>query len=214
MSSLSVRDAYRLWSPSYDAENAVTTLEDAAVRALTPACDGVLLDAGCGTGRRMPAAGRSFGCDLVTEMLGHAPRGRIAAADVRALPWRTGTFDVVWCRLVLGHLPALDAAYRELGRVARAGATIVVSDFHPAAARAGHTRSFRDADGAVHAVEHYLHDVDEHVRMAAAAGLEHTALAEPAVGAQVRSHYERAGRLESYAQQLGLPLVLALSFRA
>ncbi|MFW6078218.1 MAG: hypothetical protein ACODAE_01265, partial [Gemmatimonadota bacterium] len=55
--ALPARDAYRLWARTYDeAETAVSALDELAVRRLTPPLDGLtLLDAACGTGRRLPA---------------------------------------------------------------------------------------------------------------------------------------------------------------
>src|SRR5690606_10510343 len=88
-----------------------------------------------------------------------------------ALPLRDGVFDLVWCRLVAGHIAGLPALYRELARVCRPGAVLVVTDFHPAAVRAGHERTFRDAAGRIHAVEHHVHEAEDHERAACAAGL-------------------------------------------
>jgi malonyl-CoA O-methyltransferase len=218
--ALPARDAYRLWADTYDAENPVTTLEQRCVRVLTPRLTGCwLLDAACGTGRRMPRTGgpgahRAIGADLVFEMVRRAQHATVAVADVNALPFGAELFHVVWCRLALGHVAELEPAYAELARVARPEAHIIVSDFHPAAARAGHTRTFRDAQGELHAVEHHLHETSDHVAAARRAGLTLDHVMEPAVGRGVRRFYEAAGRLDIYAQQVGLPLVLALSFRA
>ncbi|MGH7467542.1 MAG: class I SAM-dependent methyltransferase [Longimicrobiales bacterium] len=220
--TLPARDAYRLWARSYDAENAVTVLEQCAVLALTPPLAGTwLLDAGCGTGRRLPRAGkegpaRVVGVDLVFEMLNVRARADVSlvVADVRALPCRAHSFHVIWCRLAAGHLPELDGLYAELARVARAGAHVIVTDFHPAAARAGHTRSFRDEDGQLHSVEHFIHDIDAHLAAAQSARLTLVACQEPAVGPEVRHFYAAARRLDAYDRQQELPLVLALALRA
>ena len=216
--TLPPREAYRLWAPVYEGETAVSFLDDRLVASLTPPMTGRrLLDAGCGTGRRLRSAegaALAAGADLTWEMLAAGGQaGRLAAADVRALPFAAAAFDVVWCRLVLGHLPSLDEAYAELGRVCRAGGTVVVTDFHPDAARAGHTRAFRDAAGALHHVEHHVHAPADHLRAAAAAGLQLASRVDGAIGEELRPFYAAANRLDRYAADEGLAIVLALSFR-
>ena len=120
-----------------------------------------LLDAGCGTGRRLRncAAATRVGLDISSEMLsaGIAADGpmsdvELAVGDVRAMPFGERSFDVLWCRLVLGHLARIDQAYAELARVADIGATIIVAiSIRPrgtpatAAASAPATRSLRSS---------------------------------------------------------------------
>jgi SAM-dependent methyltransferase len=215
-------EAYRLWSDTYDEENPLTTLDEAAVRLLTPDLSGLdLLDAACGTGRRLVFRGSAprsaAGIDLVFEMLA---RGRLVpgrpistgAADLRALPFPAARFDVAWCRLAAGHLPALAPLYAELGRVLRPRGCAVVTDFHPEAIRRGHARIFRDAAGALHAVEHVVHEPGEHEAAARTAGLSFDSGGWFGVGSEVRPFYERAGKLDRYARDAGMPLLLALRF--
>lgn len=219
--TLSVRRAYRLWAPTYGDENAVSALEDRVVRGLTPSLDGLaLLDAACGTGRRLPGPGSgvawSLGVDLVPEMLARGREdGRTApllVADIRALPLRGDLFDLVWCRLALGHLRRPDPVYRELARVSRRGARLVVSDFHADAIAAGHVRTFRDRGGALHRVEHHVHTAQDHERAAGAAGWRMELSVDAPAGEPERSFYAGAGRLEQWERERGLPLVLALRF--
>lgn len=219
---LATRDAYRLWSETYDEENPLTTLDEEAVRLLTPGLAGLdLLDAACGTGRRLAfgadAPRSAAGIDLVFEMLAQGRRvpgrpGTTAAADLRALPFPAARFDVAWCRLAAGHLPALPGLYRELARVLRPGGCAVLTDFHPEAVRRGHARIFRDAAGASRRVEHVVHEPDAHEKEAAAAGLSFDAGGWLGIGGEVRHFYERAGKLERYVRDAGMPLLLALKF--
>jgi malonyl-CoA O-methyltransferase len=219
--TLAPREAYRLWAPSYGGrETAISFLDDLLVGALTPPAAGLrVLDAGCGTGRRLRTlddARLRAGVDLTWEMLA-AGEGEaesiLAAADVRALPFAASSFDLVWCRLVLGHLAQLGGAYAELGRVCAPGGTVLVTDFHPAADEAGHRRTFRDAAGQLHGIEHHRHPVASHLSAATAAGLELAERRDGEVGPELRPFYARAGRLERYEADRGLPVVLALAFR-
>lgn len=219
--SRAVRAAYRLWSSSYERETAVSLLEDRAVAGLGVSLEGrALLDAGCGIGRRLAAAQgvrAGVGVDLVPEMLAAGrerwPALALAAGDLRALPLRDAAFDVVWCRLALGHLPQIGSAYLELARVARLGAELIVTDFHPEAAGAGHRRTFRDAEGRLHDVEHHVHTPEQHERAARAAGCALAERRDAPVGPLIRDFYAGADRLDLYQQQQGLPLVLLLRFR-
>lgn len=194
----------------------MTALEEQTVESFAVPVTGLrLLDAGCGTGRRLRAADArvAVGIDLTPEMLPATHHGEhYAAADVRALPFPRDGFDVVWCRLALGHVPDLATPYRELARVCRIGGRVVVTDFHPAAVAAGHRRTFRDSNSVVHEIEHYVHSLAEHERAADIAGLNAMTHDDRAVGPSVRDFYERAGRMSAYEAQLGLPLVLGIVF--
>jgi malonyl-CoA O-methyltransferase len=216
---LSASEGYRRWAPHYDAETVISFIEDALVSWLTPCPSKLrLLDAGCGTGRRLAASGarRGIGVDACREMIALCrPRETEAChyvlGDVRALPVADRSVDLIWCRLVLGHLPEIDAAYRELARAVVRRGTVVVSDFHAAAWDAGHRRTFRDADG-IHEIVHFVHDAEAHRAAAERAGLATVAVREGAIGPNVRHFYESSGRTALYRQHLGLPVVLALRF--
>ncbi len=222
MNALSPRDGYRLWAPIYSSETPISQLEDGLVAAMTPPLTGLrLLDAGCGTGRRLCGTGAAsaIGVDISPEMLeaGIAPTFdrlgvRTMIGDIRNLPLPDQSFDVVWCRLAIGHVPDCAPAYAELARAVGIGGHVIVSDFHPLAYRAGHRRTFR-RDGAVHEVEHHVHELCEHLDGASAAGLVLLEVQEAVIGPDVRRFYEESGRLSLYEEHLGLPVVLALSFR-
>lgn len=217
---LPAREAYRLWAPVYDRETAVSALEERVVGELGPSPAGLaLLDVGCGTARRLtgPRARFAVGVDLVPAMLAEGRRrgrraGALVAGDVRRLPIRAGAFDLVWCRLVLGHLADLDAAYGELGRVARAGSALVVTDFHPAAAAAGHRRTFRDGGGRLREVEHHVHEASDHLRAARGAGWKERVRVDACPGEPERAVYEAAGRPDLLEAGRAQPLVLAMAF--
>ncbi|WP_242907205.1 class I SAM-dependent methyltransferase [Actinomadura terrae] len=114
-----------------------------------------VLDAGCGTGRALPAlraavgpTGRVFGVDVTPEMLavarttGRAHRATLLVADARRLPFTGTRFDAVFAAGLVQHLPDPAAGLAELARVTRPGGELIV--FHPSgraalAARHGRT---------------------------------------------------------------------------
>jgi malonyl-CoA O-methyltransferase len=216
---LSPAAGYRLWAPTYAGETVVSALEDRVVRTLLPELRGRrLLDVGCGIGRRLgtaESAAIAVGLDLVPEMLVAGSRqGRktLVAGDVAALPFADRAFDVAWCRLVLGHVTDLSAPYRELARVSCTPASLVVSDFHPRAVAAGHTRSFRDGAGHLHEIEHCVHEAVEHEEAAARFGWQLVSTVDASAGNEERPFYERSGKLRQFELENGLPLVLVMRF--
>jgi len=221
MTALAPSEAYRRWAPTYDDENAFSTLERELVERLSPSPRGLrLLDVGCGTGRRLAGTGavHAVGIEPCGEMLAAGRRLRafgpevlLVPGDARALPVHDRAFDLVWCRLMIGHVPDCRAVYRELGRVAAAGGRVVVTDFHPAAAAAGHRRTFRDG-GEELEVEHHVHSAQAQIAAAMDAGLRLLAWADAAVGPSIQAYYERAGRRDAYRRDHGKPVVLGLAF--
>jgi ubiquinone/menaquinone biosynthesis C-methylase UbiE len=114
----------------------------AAVAALGLRPGDRVLDAGCGTGRALPAlraavgaAGVVVGVDLTPAMLQAAVRagrdrdGRLLLADVAALPLRPESLDAVFAAGLIAHLPRPAENLRELRRVVRPGGTLAL--FHP-----------------------------------------------------------------------------------
>lgn len=222
MKPLRASQGYQLWAPSYSDETAISFLENKLVSAMTPPLAGArLLDAGCGTGRRLrgTAAASAVGLEPSREMVaaglaqdGPTAGGEIVIGDLRDMPFEDLSFDVIWCRLVLGHLPGINEAYAELARVADYGAAVIVSDFHPAAVDAGHRRSF-SVGAERFELEHHVHRPEQHIAAAQAGGLAVREIRDATIGSDVRSFYESAGRIDAYPEHFGLPVVLALSFR-
>lgn len=143
-----------------------------------------MLDAGGGKGRVAAlalarGARRAVTADFSPAMLaGARPRERVAA-DVRALPFRDGAFDVVVCALVLGHVADLDRALDALAAVLRPGGRLLISDFHPFATLRGWQRTFTDERGRSHAIEQHLHLFSDYVDAFGRLGLVLEALEEP-----------------------------------
>lgn len=93
-----------------------------------------VLDAGCGEGETIERldgqlSGSITGVDLNQESVefaaGRIPAGSFQVADLTALPFEDGSFDLVLCLEVLEHIPEPSLALAELARVCRGD--IVVS---------------------------------------------------------------------------------------
>jgi SAM-dependent methyltransferase len=113
------------------------TREDARiplVDAVVAAAPGRVLEVGCGWGELAEWVARETGATLVAVDLSPRmvelarERGIDASvADVQALPFPDGTFDVVVAAWMLYHVPDLDRGVREIARVLRPGGTFVAS---------------------------------------------------------------------------------------
>ncbi|MBW5420199.1 methyltransferase domain-containing protein [Streptomyces sp. BG9H] len=101
-----------------------------------------VLDAGCGTGRALPAlrgavgpSGVVLGADLTPAMLeaarnaGRDRDGQLLLADVARLPVLSGSLDAVFGAGLISHLPDPAENLRELRRVVRPGGLLAL--FHP-----------------------------------------------------------------------------------
>jgi ubiquinone/menaquinone biosynthesis C-methylase UbiE len=80
-----------------------------------------------------------FGIDLSAKMLGHAQRSltaqrpspKFCLADICSLPFRDGDMDLVMSALVLEHVVEPIAALREMRRVARPDARLILVTTRP-----------------------------------------------------------------------------------
>jgi malonyl-CoA O-methyltransferase len=213
VTKVDAREGYRLWAPTYATETAVSFLDDELAQSMLLGLPQTqLLDAGCGVGRRIQNIPGAVGMDLSPEMLAAGGAHNLVAGDVRALPFGPVRFDMVWCRLVLGHLSDPLVAYREFARVCTPGGYIFITDFHPDAFAAGHRRTFNAQQGTVHEIEHYVHR--NHIQLAAKAGLTLLASREGIVGPSVRDFYASGIGLRTYERDLGLRLISAFLFRS
>ena len=209
---LDVRQPYRLWAPTYSKETLTHFIDGELAHAMLEGLpQNHLLDAGCGEGSRIRNIPGAAGIDLSPEMLAAGGLSTVVAGDIREMPFASGQFDMVWCRLVLGHLRDPLPAYREFRRVCRPGGYVFVTDFHPDATRAGHRRTFNDQAGVLHEVEHYGRT--NHPELALQAGLESIAIRDGAIGRSAREFYVHGIGRRSYLRDFGLNLVRAYLFR-
>lgn len=108
------------------------------------------MDVGCGTGeitRRLHELGLDiFGIDVspgtVQVARAHHPDLTLAVAPLHALPLASRSVDGVVCWYVLQHVPdaELEAAFRELRRVIRQSAVVMVG-FHSHSGTGSHAKT-------------------------------------------------------------------------
>ena len=210
MISVSAAEGYQLWAATWDSTpSPIVAVEQRAlmpwIAALQPRR---AVDVGCGTGR-WTARFNAIGIDASPAMLavaaGKGLRGRVAAGDATALPLATACCDVVVCALTLGHVRDRPAALRELARILEPGGTLLLTDFHPAAAAQGWRRTFRH-NGLVYELENYPYTLDE--LQDTGAGLVREQCLEATIGEPERKLFERAGKPELFEAAARVPAVL------
>ena len=226
--------AYDLWAATYDdsAGNALLHVERSVVDTLIDRVDvrgKSVLDAGCGTGRhfgRLLKGSPAFLCgvDISPNMLreaiakipGDTP-ALLQVAGVENLPFRDEMFDLAISALVLDHVPDLQSALGELGRVLRSGGTLIISSFHPFGKLLSWRMTFRAAGsegGKVwYAARYYLHLHADYINGLRSAGMEIAELREPVIDESVRPFYERAGRMDIFQRFKGYPMLLVMRAR-
>jgi len=119
---------------------------------------GVVVDAGCGTGRALPAlrdavgpTGTVIGVDITPPMLtaarshGRGDSAHLVLADARHLPFPDASVDAVFAAGLVAHLPDVEGGLEELARVTVDDGRLAL--FHPSgrvALAARHGRTLRD----------------------------------------------------------------------
>lgn len=115
---------------------AVSQWQAAIARHLAPRPGLRILDLGAGTGTWSSALASSFGVRAVAVEPSAAMRARsrhrcLIAGHAAALPLATASMDGAWLSTVIHHLPDLPAAARELSRVLRPGAPVLIRNAFP-----------------------------------------------------------------------------------
>jgi SAM-dependent methyltransferase len=103
-----------------------------------------VLDCGCGTGHNLATLlrpyGHAFGFDLTPAGLAHAraARLRLARADMSAIPFQSGRFDLVTSFDVMQYVRDDAAVMKEMARVVKPGGGLVVTAAALDVLRGGH----------------------------------------------------------------------------
>jgi len=207
-------EAYERWAPVYPpiAHNPLMRVEQAGMVEAWPEVSGRrVLDLACGSGRYSRAllesgAAEVFSLDFCMPMLRQVSGSHRVCASMMQLPFRAACFDVVVSGLALGHSTGVRTWMAEISRVLREDGTLLYSDFHPEAARAGLTRSFKDTDNVTLTVPHQFFSVAEQLATVADAGMELQIVRELRVGYELQESFP--GSEPFYSRWHGLPIVL------
>jgi ubiquinone/menaquinone biosynthesis C-methylase UbiE len=117
----------------------LTEWREAIRRHLQPSPGMTVLDIGAGTGAYSAAFADWFDVGVVAVEPSAAMRARIPetpaievlAGDAMSLPLEDDSADGAWLSLVIHHIPDLEAAAREIRRVLRPGAPVLVRQAFP-----------------------------------------------------------------------------------
>jgi len=211
--------AYEQWAPLYPpvAHNPLMRAEQGAMSKHWPEVfERRTLDLACGSGRysRLLTEGGAalvVALDFCLPMLRQVSEGAKVCASMTHLPFAANTFDVVISGLALGHAADIHGWMVEIARVLRKGGVLLYSDFHPEAARAGLTRSFKNQQEQTYSVPHRYFDVAAQLQAAQAAGMTVELMHEVRVGEELREAFPKSE--DFYRQWDGLPIVLVVRAR-
>jgi len=211
--------AYERWAPLYPptAHNPLMRAEQQAMLEHWPRVAGrPALDLACGTGRYSRVltethAAPVVAMDFCIPMLRHAPACHRVRGSMMQLPFVDRAFDAVISGLAVGHAASVHAWMAEVARVLAVGGSLLYSDFHPEAARAGLPRSFKDAEDRTWVVPHNCHGLDSQTEAAAAANLTIEVVREIRVGIDLREEFPNSEAF--YRRWHGLPIVLVVRAR-
>ena len=212
-------ELYDLWAQQYPPipHNPLMRAEQAAMLAEWPDISGgIALDLASGTGRYAQllidsAAAHVFAVDISAAMLARAQAGFRVRASMTRLPFASGVFNAVISGLAVGHAPDLTEWMTETARVLAPGGVLLFSDFHPSAARAGMTRTFKDLSGSIHTLPHHTYGVAAHRQAATAAHLTIESVREVRIGYELHEQFD--GSDEVYRRWHGLAMVLVIRAR-
>jgi malonyl-CoA O-methyltransferase len=149
--------------------------------------------------------------DFCVPMLRRVSAGSRVCGSMMQLPFAGQTFDVVISGLALGHAASVHAWMVEVARVLKSGGTLLYSDFHPDAARAGLPRSFKDENDRTWTVPHREYDIASQKDAASAAGLVVEVVREVRVGFELQELFPNSDAF--YRRWNGLPVALVVRAR-
>lgn len=204
------RDAYNLWSQSYDGlDNPMLAMVDHAfdIEPLISSKKRVI-ELGCGTGRNIArvisnGALSYVGVDQSDGMLEKArakfPQFGFLNADIqRHLPFETGRADLILVTLVFEHLPNLLPTLQEAHRVLAPGGLIRILEIHSDLTSRGTGAHFQHGDREI-ALPSYAHDSNEWQSTLLSAGLTLSSIKSLVADAQAIKRCAKLSKHQGHA---------------
>ena len=180
---MDIRDAYTVWSETYDQDRNLTRDLDQIVtrQVLAGSQASSILEIGCGTGKNTvwlaELGERVMALDFSGGMLARAcekVQAQHVTFEVADLtkPWPCPdqSIDLVVCNLVLEHIHDLDFIFEQAAWVLKAGGYFFVCELHPFRQYQGTQANFQGRQGAVQ-IQAFVHHLSDFTGAAEKQGL-------------------------------------------
>jgi ubiquinone/menaquinone biosynthesis C-methylase UbiE len=221
---VAVAEGYERWAPLYDhTPNPLLAREERYILPMLPDLrNKSVLDSACGTGRwlerlMMTGAGSGVGIDSSMAMLRIAARKsplarRVVRGSCEHLPVSDRVFDFVICSFALGHISNLGVIARELARVTRHDADVLVSDLHPEAYVRGWRVGFREGGRSIQIQTKYR-SIGEIIEVFCSNGFKCQTDATLSLGEPEKHIFMQAGKAYFFEEACRTPAVFVCQFR-
>lgn len=220
-------EAYDKWAPTYDAQpdNLMLALDEQIFsRLLHHICckDKMVVDIGCGTGRHWDKILSQHPCKLIgydvsagmLERLQHKYPQALTQLIIRdqILYAETLPAEVLICTLALAHIKKPNLAMQQWRRILKAGAEILLTDYHPETLALGGDRTFV-YQGRSLAIKNYVHPIEKVKQYARENGFEILDFLESRIDPIVKPYYEKQGALGVYERFKGAGIIYGMHLR-
>ena len=219
--------AYNLWAIAYDnqPDNLMLALDEELFSFFNERVafkNKVIVDVGCGTGRHWKKIvdqqpQQLTGYDVSAGMLQMLKLKfpdtitcQSAGNQLKITP--DNAVDILISTLTIAHIKDPVAALREWNRVAKPGADIFISDYHPDILQKGGKRTFIYANK-IMSVKNYIHQIEKIKNIASTLNWQTIQVTEKKIDEVVKHFYEKQGALAVYETYKGMPVIYGIHFK-
>lgn len=221
------KKAYDLWSENYDnqQDNLMLALDEEIFSDLLSEVsinNKIVLDIGCGTGRHWAKIlnanpKKIIGFDVSEGMLGILHKKFPEAETYRLNNHRLDTMpdsfcDIMISTLTIAHIENVADAFEEWDRVLKAGADILITDYHPIALAKGAARTFTHSHKLI-SVQNHIHSLETIVALAKQLNWFKFSIKERYIDHSVRQFYEKKEALPVFNRFQGVPIIYGIHLK-